>query len=239
MATRSKKKRSGSKGVAVQGTFTFPNTHGGQRKGAGAKPVDKLRWVKRKGRDPRVKGCPILVTMKLKDKLPSMREKAGFHAVLRSLDAGKERFGFRVNHYSILRNHVHMIVEATDREALTRGMQGLSIRIAKALNRAWQRKGKVFADRFHDRVLRSPREVRNALAYVLKNALRHGCALGRRLVDVASSGQVFDGWKEAAARAERIPEDTYLPVVAARTWLLRSGWRTRGLISATTVPGPA
>ena len=234
MTTQSKSKLSSK---THDTTFAFPETHGGRRAGAGRKRSKKRACVERTGRDQRVKGCPIMVTMKLQRGLPSLRSRAGFEATLRSIGGGNERFGFRVVHYSILSNHVHMVVEADDRSSLTLGMQGLCIRMAKALNRAWARKGKIFVDRYHDRVLRSPREVRSALAYVLKNAMRHGYKLGGRLLDLCSSGRVFDGWKESEARAE-VGSDC-LPVVAARTWLLRIGWRRRGLISALSVPGPA
>ncbi|HKO91462.1 MAG TPA: hypothetical protein VJU61_09940, partial [Polyangiaceae bacterium] len=73
----------------------------------------------------------------------------------------------RIVHYSIQSNHVHLLVEADDRRALTAGLRGLFVRIAGALNRLWQRRGGVFADRFHERELRTPREVRNSLLYVL------------------------------------------------------------------------
>ncbi|MEW6073566.1 MAG: peptide MFS transporter [Planctomycetota bacterium] len=105
---------------------------------------------------------------------------------------GKERFGFRLIHYSVLANHLHLIGEAQNRRALSRGMQGLAVRIAKGLNRHWGRRGKVFADRYHDHILRTPREVRSALAYVLRNAARHG--VGGAGADPYSSGRWFDGW---------------------------------------------
>ena len=120
---------------------------------------------------------------------------------------GGERFGFRLIHFSVQSNHVHMIVEAKDRRALSRGMSGLSIRIAKGLNRLWRRSGKVFADRFHEHVLRTPTEVFNALRYVLRNAWRHGI----RFVDGLDPLTSAD------------PESVALP--EPHTWLLSSGWR--------------
>ena len=53
-------------------------------------------------------------------------------------------------------------------------MQGLGIRLAKAINRRLGRKGRVWEDRYHGRPLRTPREVRHGLAYVLLNARKHG-----------------------------------------------------------------
>ena len=54
-----------------------------------------------------------------------------------------------------------------------RGIRGLAIRIARAVNRAWLRRGRVWGDRYHAHSLRSPREVRNALVYVLQNFRKH------------------------------------------------------------------
>jgi hypothetical protein len=113
-------------------------------------------------------------------------------------------------------------------------MQGLLVRIAKALNRNWERKGKVFPDRYHDRILRTPREVHGALAYVLQNARRHRVALVGP--DSFSTGPWFDGWRGSPGRREA-PSFTP-PVVEPRTWLLDLGWRRHGRIPIDLVPGP-
>jgi len=150
------------------------------------------------------------------------------------LAKGSERFGFRLVHYVVMSNHLHMIVEAKDRRALSRGMQGLLVRCAKALNKLWQRRGSIFADRYHDRILKSPREVRGALAYVLRNAARHGLRfIG---IDPFSSGWDFDGWKKRPRRGALDPKPTWL--AKATTYLLRGSWRRHGRISQAEIPGP-
>ena len=153
------------------------------------------------------------------------------HTVLReALRAGAERHGLHVVHYGALSNHVHLVCEAEDEIALSRGMKGLAVRIASGLNTFLRRSGAVFADRYHARELRVPRDVRNVLAYVLGNARRHG-VLVTELLDPCSSSDVFDGWKELPAAQIR---ETWL--ARARTWLLRTGWRRHGLISLREVP---
>jgi REP element-mobilizing transposase RayT len=87
-------------------------------------------------------------------------------------------------HYSVQGNHVHLLVEAEDERALSRGMNGLGVRVARGLNRVMGRKGKVLDDRYHGHVLRTPTEVRRARAYLLQNAERH---YGVRGVDVYTS----------------------------------------------------
>ena len=150
-----------------------------------------------------------------------------------------ERGRFRLVQYSIQSNHVHLIVEAASAADLGRGMKSIGSRLARAVNRVFSRSGPVLADRFHAHILRTPREVRNALAYVLLNARRHAAKPGRRLseavgIDPASSGRWFDGWRLPPS-ADAAPDP---PAVAtARTWLLGIGWRRAGLIEPREVPG--
>jgi hypothetical protein len=122
-------------------------------------------------------------------------------------------------------------VEGDSRSTLSRGLQGLAIRMARALNRLWRRIGSVFADRYHDRILQSPREVWNALRYVLCNARKHGARTLRTRLDPFSSAPWFDGWR-GAPRATETPS----PAAKARTWLLKDGWRFHGLIEVDATP---
>jgi hypothetical protein len=146
----------------------------------------------------------------------------------------------RVCHFSIQRDHVHLVVESAGKEALGRGMKSVGIRLARAVNRVFGRTGPVLFGRYHLRVLRTPREVRNALAYVLLNARKHwrqrnGAAPPVR-IDIGSSGAWFDGWKRPPLKTETIGPR---PVASARFWLLRKGWRERGLVDPAEVPGRA
>ncbi len=159
--------------------------------------------------------------------------------------AGKDRQGFRLVHYSIQRRHLHLIVEARDARALSRGLQGLSIRLAKRINCALGRTGRVFVDRYFGRILRNPRQVRNTLCYVLNNIRRHterreNVRIARGWVDELSSGAWFDGWRDRPSEPPRSPptaEPAESPVAPPHTWLLRIGWRRHGLIPVDEVPG--
>jgi hypothetical protein len=136
-------------------------------------------------------------------------------------------------------DHVHMIIEAAEKDALGRGMKAVACRLARAVNRVFGRSGSVMAGRYHLRVLGSPREVRNAIAYVLCNARKHwrghwGQAPPVR-IDAASSGRWFGGWLREAPRSDEGPG--LCEVSAARSWLLRTGWKYWGLIDPAEVPG--
>jgi hypothetical protein len=103
------------------------------------------------------------------------------------------RSGFRVLQFSVQADHVHLLLEADSPTGFDRGVRGLAVRVAKAVNGVLGRRGRVWADRFHARLLRTPREVRNALVYVLNNVRKH---IGRvRGMDPCSSARWFDGWK--------------------------------------------
>ena len=135
-----------------------------------------------------------------------------------------------------------MIVEAHGKEALARGMMSIGARLARAVNRVGRRSGPVLDGRYHHRSLRSPREVRRALAYVLLNARRHlakSLGVSRSApahLDGASSARWFGGWRPEAA--SRLQEAAGAPEVARpRTWLLRIGWRRHGLVDPSEVPG--
>ncbi|MBK7642019.1 MAG: hypothetical protein IPJ19_03055 [Planctomycetes bacterium] len=202
-------------------------------------------------------------TTRLGAGLPSLRHARELVVVRGAIDAASTGSNFRVVHHSVQSNHLHLIVEARDRTALSIGMRALLVRIARALNRLWGRAGSVFADRFHERALRTPSEVRNSLVYVLQNARKHGISASGP--DAYSSGPWFDGWREvpglrealerqrariearfaevwgvltrAQSRARR--DASGLKASEPTTWLLRVGWRRRGLLGPEERPRAA
>jgi len=179
---------------------------------------------------------PAHVTVTLLPGLPSLRSVALVRAVERSFAQACDRGNFRLVHYALQTMHAHLLVEATDAKALGHGMMALGARIARALNRTYARRGPVLAERFHARVLRTPREVRNAIAYVLLNARRHARRVWTALrVDPASSGRWLDGWRRKPL-TDRPPIDP-APVTPPRSWLLAIGWHRHGLVDPDEVPG--
>jgi REP element-mobilizing transposase RayT len=110
--------------------------------------------------------------------------------------AGRDPEKFRVLHFSVQRDHVHLVVEAKDARALSSGVRSVAIRIARYVNDLLLRRGRFWADRWHGRALRTPREVRNAIVYVLANFRKHARQRLRSGVDPFSSGAWFDGWRE-------------------------------------------
>jgi hypothetical protein len=178
--------------------------------------------------------------------IPSLRTLPMVQELERTFAVGCTRPGFRLVHYSLQGNHAHLIVEADDREVLGRGMMAIASRLARAVNRVARRSGAVLAERYHVRMLPTPREVHHALRYVLLNARKHAAAKVHAavrgmesLLDPASSARWFDGWKRespATGHARDAPCKAS-PVARARTWLLTIGWRRHGLLDPADVPG--
>ena len=187
---------------AKQASFGFTNW-GGKRKGAGRKPKGEKPLVSHRTR-PRLKHyTPALVTMRLRANLPSLRDD-GVLAVVKDARLKSAREDFRIVHFSIQTNHLHLIVEAQDNAALSRGMRSFTVRLAKLLNREWRRKGRVFADRYHLQVITAPKPMRNALVYTLNNARKHNSWKPKR-ADPYSSGPDFLDWREPRSTWDKDP----------------------------------
>jgi REP element-mobilizing transposase RayT len=203
-------------------------TWGGRRRGAGRKPAPGRRSTPHRRRAPHNPSCPVHVTPRRRSGLPTLRGNLIFSAIQRAFRAAS-RDSFRLLQFSVQSDHLHLVVEADTPTRLTRGVQGLAIRVARAINRATQRSGRVWDGRYHAHSLRTPREVRNALVYVLQNVRKHvRRATG---LDPCSSARWFRGWRRVVAAPL-----AGAPVVAARTWLARIGWRRHGLLHLGEMP---
>jgi putative transposase len=155
-----------------------------------------------------------------------------FHRVLSQIHAAKRRF-INILHFSVQSNHIHLLIEANDRGRLTQGMKGFAVRVAKGLNELLGTSGRIWSDRYHAHALKTPREVRNAIVYVIRNRAKHG---GGVLIDPCSSAPYFDGWDDQlGCRPPRGSPDDW-PVASSVTWLMNAGWKRLGRIAAHDLP---
>jgi putative transposase len=146
---------------------------GGKRKGAGRNPKQGRAGVSHAKRPELKSRFPVMVTIRVCDTVYNLRSKRCSVPIREAVAAAQGRFGLRIVQYCVQGNHCHFIVEAQDAVSLSRGMAGLMIRMARALNRVMKRKGKVFGDRYHAHILKTVNEVRNALHYVANNHRKH------------------------------------------------------------------
>jgi putative transposase len=198
----------------------MPRGWGGAREGAGRPRVLPRPGPAHIRRSPHDARHPAHVTLRARTGLPSLRSARVFSAVRRAIAASNSS-AFRIVHFSVQTDHLHLIVEGDSSRVMTKGLRGLAIRCALAINRAARRRGPVWSHRHHIHALKTPTEVRRAIAYVLLNFRKHlGAAPG---IDPRSSGSSFDGWSALPNQAA-----SYGSVARSRTWLAAVGWRRGG-----------
>ena len=207
--------------------------HGGWRPGAGR--PRKPGSVSHAMRKYLASRFPQHVTLRVRDVVPSIAGERLMKVIRRAI-RDSHKGGFRVAEFNVLGNHVHLITEAQDKDALARGMIGLEVRLARRLNRALKRRGKLFAHRYHARYLTTPRQVRNALRYVLLNRKHHAVEkqFARDWIDPCSSAPWFEGWAEELQCMSRVIDELLAgerPTAKPQTWLLAMGWKRHGPIA--------
>jgi putative transposase len=240
----SAKPRSRRRGNQI--AFAF-RTHGGARPGSGRKPkpgrVPGSSLIPHRARPSLDARIPIHVTLRAVAKAPPFRTQVVGGIVFEEVRRASTK-GFRILHFSIQDNHLHLVVEAEGAAALSSGMQRLGSRIARRLNLLNGRRGSLWRERYHRRDLTTPRQFRNALVYVIFNSRKH--ATGKTL---AKRMTVLDGfssavWIEPLAWAPRSGLRETLeaaragpPVVtSARSWIASTGWKRHGLLRPTEMP---
>jgi len=208
--------------MAEQTTLRFPNSWGGARAGAGRPKGSRRSEHMPHTRRPRVsRHKPHHVTVKVTRGTWNLRSQRCFRPIREALAAVAERKGFRVVHFSVQHNHIHLVTEAEGRRALSNGLRALLIRVARGLNRVMNVTGRRLADRYHEHILKTPNEVRNALRYVLGNRAHHLEQWGKGHLAPGT-----DGFSSLAHSDEAL-------VHAPESWLLLEGWTRAGPI----VPG--
>jgi putative transposase len=223
---------------------------GGSRDGAGRKPAPE-----RKGfvaHDPRPvldRRHPVHVTMRAVKYCPPLRTQRVLRIVHECIARITRRgSSFQVVHFSVQSNHLHLVVESQDRRRMGRALQWLASQIARRVNRIITRRGSLWRDRYHRQDLTTPRQVRNALVYVVMNVRKHAREWQKPLapLDMCSSAAWLDGWDSRAGpyvdrvRAWLSEHGLGVPPVGPpETWLASAGWKRHGLLRATELPASA
>jgi putative transposase len=189
-------------------------THGGKRRHAGRKPKGERALVSHAARPRFHRATPAHVTLKIRSEVPSLRSSRRFEVIRQCFKASRGAHGMRLVEFSVLGDHLHLLVEADSHVSLSRGVQGLAVRLARRLNQLLQRRGKLFADHYHSHLAATPTEVWRIMKYIRGNAQHH---YGQAGVDFFSSA--------AADAAELLAE--------AQGWLLRTGWRRAARLVAS------
>ena len=229
----------------LDATGTRPaSKRGGRRKGAGRKPRGSRARASHAKRPALAATTPVHITLRVLAVMGVLRRRSMWSALRwATIALASKRDDCRIVQFSVQRDHIHLVVEAQHAKALSDGMRAFQISAARRMNAKLGRTGQVFADRYHAEYLTSPRQVRNALAYVMNNWRKHredNGAASEWKHDWYSSSWTFFGWKEREGEHFLpLPPEGYESAMVwlPKTWLLREGWRKHGLISLHEVPG--
>lgn len=230
--------------TSPQQELPFPRGRGGRRANSGRKRLAPRAMVPHRARPEHAARHPVHVT--LRSQFRPLRSQHVFPTVCLALGRAtrRDQGRFRILHFSVQWDHVHLVLEASDKQALSAGMRSVAIRIARYVNELLNRRGRFWADRWHGRTLESPREVRNALVYVLANFRKHARTRLPAGIDAFSSAAQFDGFR-GGAPGSALPRAgprlhaalaPWVVVSKARTWLGGTGWRRHGLIDPSETP---
>ena len=186
------------------GQLVLFKQRGGKRRGAGRPPKGKRAGSPHKERLFLHARYPVHVVLRVVGAVGNLRRRCVYQAIREATLITARRDDFRIVQLSIQRTHVHLLVEANDKLALARGMQGFQISAAKHLNAAIskgkpgpRRRGMVFPDRYHAEIITSPRQARHARSYIMNNFRKHQedrvAPMSSWTIDWFSTGIMFTG----------------------------------------------
>jgi REP element-mobilizing transposase RayT len=247
-----KKDRKARRRGAAPAQLVLFKPRGGKRHGAGRRPKGARPGASHEARPALHERHPVHVTLRVASELGSLRRRAAYHAIRQATLTAAMRGSMRIVHLSIQRTHIHLLVEAANQRALSQGMQSFQVSAAKHLNaavgkmnRGPRRRGTVFPDRYHARIITSPTQARHSLAYLLCNWRHHeedrAAPMNEWKIDWFSSAAMFPDWAEYGEDEWHLWQgpSSYDPlfVFRARTWLLAEGWKKHSMtISCWEVP---
>jgi hypothetical protein len=172
---KAKAKANGAKAKA-NGAKPKSNGWGGKREGAGRKLTPgRLPSAPHRVRVLDVARHPILVTMRARPEIPSLRSarmRELYESVLSDQRSRPYAKAFEITAHAAVEKELRLIVKGTSpkaQAALRAGMSGLFIAFARRLNTLLGRKGKVWSDRWDGRELETPQALREAMASLFGN----------------------------------------------------------------------
>ncbi|MDB4960326.1 MAG: hypothetical protein JWP01_325 [Myxococcales bacterium] len=137
---------------------------GGARAGAGRPAKGAIASERHQVRPTLTAHQPVHVITRVLGAVAPLRRRDTYRAIRRALRTSLARSDFRIVRLVVRSSRLELLVEADDKAALARGMQGFQVAAARRLNTALSRRGRVFPDRYRARILRTRDAVRAAIA---------------------------------------------------------------------------
>lgn len=140
-------------------------------KGAG-RPAVHDKGIRHTEREVIKKLTTLHLTIKIDKQKAGLKSKAVLSLLHKAIKNAR-KLGLGIVHYTLEYDHIHMLVEARDNETLAKGMQSFGICFSKGINKLKGLKGQVYKSRYHLRILKTPREIKNVVHYILGNSVKH------------------------------------------------------------------
>ncbi|MDR0644693.1 MAG: transposase [Treponema sp.] len=119
-------------------------------------------------------GATYHVTSKIDHNDMSLLEPQFKRLFLSFVAKAKRRFNFRLWDFCIMGNHIHFLIKPGKEATLSVIMQWLKCNFAKAWNKAHNRTGHVWGERFYSRIIRGVTEFLRVRTYIEENPVKAG-----------------------------------------------------------------
>ena len=171
---------------------------GGAREGAGRPARGPIVSERHRTRPTLAPQFPVHVIARVAPSVRTMGRRDAYATIRRAVKLSLARANFRIVRLAIHAQRLELLVEADDKHALARGMQGFQVSAARAVNRAVRRTGSVFPDRYRMTILRTREAARASVRSALRAAIHTDApvsalsAIANALQPIARSTQTLD-----------------------------------------------
>jgi putative transposase len=86
----------------------------------------------------------------------------------------KKRYGFKLYHYCLMRNHVHLLLEVIEPAALAKTMQGVQLSYYHYFRKRYGYVGRFWQGRFCSKLIKNSNYLLTAGLYIERNPLKAG-----------------------------------------------------------------
>lgn len=119
-------------------------------------------------------GLPSLITTNATERRPIFASRPAAEMLLQVIGEVRRETGFKLLAFVIMPDHMHLVLALAGQTICGRVMQLIKGRFANRYNRSAGQTGRLWQERYHERALRSERELLAAIEYVHLNPVEGG-----------------------------------------------------------------
>jgi len=126
------------------------------------------------GRPPRIAfpGLVYHVVNRGNNRQQVLKHEADFRRYVELLQRYKDEYDFRLFHYVLMNNHVHLLLQTSEKGSISKIMQGVTLAHTKYYNRKNESSGHVWQGRFKSHVIEKDSYLLQCGRYIELNPVR-------------------------------------------------------------------